>query len=107
MKAEQLEMIRKRAEKATSGPWHKGEYWTGETSVIGAPEFPINVCITLMEKDADFIAHAREDVPALIAEVERLGGKIGFYLDEIYRMQKRYDMLEKSVIMSEVSVNET
>ncbi len=40
-----LNMIKERAEKVTHGPWYA---------------------------DAEFIAHAREDIPRLVAEVERL-----------------------------------
>lgn len=40
-----LNMIKERAEKVTHGPWYA---------------------------DAEFIAHAREDIPRLVAEIERL-----------------------------------
>jgi hypothetical protein len=82
-----LDAIEARAEAATEGPWQydgmplreDAEYghivtgggtpgsmrehqicWVGETLNLRAPE------------DAEFIAHARADVPALLAEVRRL-----------------------------------
>lgn len=82
---EQFEKIRKRAEAATSGPWT----YVSETEdryempKFISPEFPImsfGDCTAFYpiegtppdDADADFIANAREDIPALLAEVERL-----------------------------------
>lgn len=77
---EQLEAIRKRAEAATKGAtpeWYVDEdykdtvrcSWSGALIAHSIPT----------EADAEFIAHAREDVPALLslvaqqqAEIERL-----------------------------------
>ena len=68
-----LEPIKAREVAATEGPWivaghtrEDGERWVvfrggkGEDSSI------------LQDQDAEFIAHARQDIPALIAEVEAL-----------------------------------
>lgn len=66
MTNEELQQIRERAEKATAGPW---EY---DGSDIMAPPFLDIVDHVYETADADFIAHAREDIPALMAEVERL-----------------------------------
>lgn len=52
---EELTEIRDRAEKATEGPWS---------------EYVIQ--FACVEEDADFIAHAREDIPKLLAEIERM-----------------------------------
>ena len=63
-----IEEIKARAEAATRGPWEQarpsGEY------VVNGDNF--NVCMTRRSKDAAFIAHARQDILNLIAEVERL-----------------------------------
>lgn len=98
---EQLEAIRKRAEAAFNGPWHLEERWSGLTSVVGRYPFEIDgtfgVADCLRNQDAEFIAHAREDIPALLAEVERLQdvieraykqsgeirGRYGDYLDNV------------------------
>lgn len=93
MNKEQLEVIKKRANKATEGPWKifedsevKGGCQIGTawdhpqakgpvgivnlaTSVTGGE---IKNCVYIQGDNARFIAHARQDVPALIAEVERL-----------------------------------
>jgi len=77
-----LEKIKLREQAATPETWLKGEGDSGihqylppddfekllqirETSFGPAPEFR-------READADFCAHARQDIPALIAEVEKL-----------------------------------
>ena len=78
MNLKQLQKIKDRAQKATPGPWictqlnlcsvnpplnlihaHDKLGWSGEYEFRN-------------EEDAKFIALAREDVPALVAEVERL-----------------------------------
>lgn len=76
---EQLDAIKARVEKATAGPWNAytmaGEY---NVEVLGGKDIFISASngfghwIEVSKEDAEFTAHARQDVPALIAEVERL-----------------------------------
>jgi len=70
------EAIRQRADKATKGPWDQGNAPDLKHAV-----FNISVVDGLADRviaqgcsdvDGDFIAHVRSDVPALLAEVERL-----------------------------------
>ena len=76
MTREQLDAIRGRVNDATSGPW--GCYGDGAHEVFDAGEYSDGdrgeVVAAVIDKlsDAVFIAHAREDIPALLAEVERL-----------------------------------
>ncbi|MDR4318733.1 Uncharacterised protein [Niallia circulans] len=69
---EQLNAIKERAEKASLGAWTV----THNTDIVR--EDPIGsgftdaIAFADRSIDAEFIAHAREDIPALIAEVERL-----------------------------------
>lgn len=79
-----LKEIEERAERATPGPWK----WGGspraqfgaanELTVRSAGEFPHGKWIADVgriqerEANAEFIAHARTDVPDLLAEVRRL-----------------------------------
>lgn len=69
-----LDAIRQRAEEATPGPWGvHGDYglWSDGAGVWVMQDD----CLpggTLGGADAEFIARARTDVPALLAEVERL-----------------------------------
>lgn len=76
---EDLKAIRERAEKATSGPW-RTEWGHDEfrsrkkvvgTRIICGMQFELHMPIP---NDAEFIAHARTDVPALLDEIERLKG---------------------------------
>lgn len=79
MTAIDLDAIRARAEKATRvipGQWvtsgnEVGE-WTGEPDVLEGPMVTVHFDGVPGRDVADFIAHAREDVPALLAEIDRL-----------------------------------
>lgn len=91
MTQEQLDAIRERVDTATDGPWAPwldqdgkphmhgrlmvgvaaGVIPDGETWVEG-PDVNNPVAETYTPEDRTFISHAREDVPALLAEVHRL-----------------------------------
>ena len=66
----EIEAIRQRAEKATEGPWYYIDF--GDGRAISSEATEEEVCMPITDYDADFIAHAREDIPALLAEVEQL-----------------------------------
>lgn len=78
-----LEPIKARAETATPGPWKaEGAPWRVRAVYMQAglrhTAWPA-LCdcgAQPNEANAEFIAHAREDIPALIAEVERLRADI-------------------------------
>lgn len=62
-----IEEIKARCEAATKGPWIKinDQLRHGVTAgLIGV--------IHVYDEDADFIAHSREDIPFLLAELDRL-----------------------------------
>lgn len=66
-----LDAIKARSVAATAGPWQRLD----QTVYAGPDEHGVVVAETYGDQhdaDAIFIAHAREDVPALVAEVERL-----------------------------------
>lgn len=100
-----LEAIRRRAEAATPGPWVR---WEEHGEIVASPpnrevfkntpgemrggmgtvcEFeedyddPEDASYN-WEANAEFVAHAREDVPALLAEVTRQRGVIQRLLDQ-------------------------
>jgi hypothetical protein len=92
-----LQAIRKRAEAATEGPWQahkysvssehtKSENYAGEIDDICSLNDGEYIENYNAEADAEFIAHARQDVPALIAEVERLREA----LEEIVSVDGKY-----------------
>jgi hypothetical protein len=85
MKREELEAIKRRAEAATPGEWKQAHPWgppdehgyvsmpgifAGETSVVFGTKGYAD--ISFKEADAEFIAASRQDVPALVVEVEKL-----------------------------------
>ena len=69
MNESQLREIEQRAAKATEGPW-KVEASTEGDWVLDSRDDVIAGTF-VQEGDAEFIAHAREDVPALIAALKR------------------------------------
>jgi hypothetical protein len=76
---EELEAIRQRFEKATPGPWRsfvEGRDHTSGSSFIktgndGRRGNDIELSGATVA-DQDFIAHARQDIPLLLAEIARL-----------------------------------
>lgn len=63
----ELQAIKARCDAATQGPWiaYDGdEWWYVEAS--------LSICIELTEDNATFIAAARTDIPALLAEIAQL-----------------------------------
>lgn len=85
----ELDAIRKRAEAATAGPWHGNtalrmifakrqsgdpEGADGDRPIASIPLALDNTRGILGNRDADaaFIAHSREDIPALLDELQRL-----------------------------------
>jgi hypothetical protein len=79
-----LQEIKEREARATPGFWvNMGEHnpdsvFFGEIRCGGTQEQETFILIAVMPEsddrtdDFNFIAHAREDIPALVAEVERL-----------------------------------
>lgn len=96
---DELKAIRERCEAATAGPWLVQRRYSNECEIVpritcepsaerkcgwiadmvGAPYLGYADTIA----NADFIAHARADVPRLLAEVERLRAKAA-ELDKIH-----------------------
>jgi hypothetical protein len=83
MNTEELQAIRSRCDAATPGPWIAKAYnpYRDRAVIHQTPESqkinPLRwqracICREVRAHDADFIEHARTDIPALLAEVERL-----------------------------------
>lgn len=79
MTKEQRTAARERCDKATPGPWIKGGPFQGYCDVtteeiVGIADAPgsSGKGCSMLEEDADFIAHARQDLPAALDEIERL-----------------------------------
>lgn len=75
---EELAAIRARCEAATPGPWKsyvEGRDHTSGSSFIMTTGEDIELSGATIA-DQDFIAHAREDVPRLLEEVQRLRSQL-------------------------------
>lgn len=69
MTKQELDAIRERCEKAPAGPWSN----IGDWAIIqGKDPNHGNLIGSVNKEAAEFIAHAREDIPALLAEIVRL-----------------------------------
>lgn len=75
MTPEQLAALKALADAATPGPWEEvaesGEWWITGPDIYNDAVMTTNAS-EISQADADFICAAREAVPALLAEVERL-----------------------------------
>ena len=84
MTEEQLRQIEERANKATASPWGVRKRNSEDMGFVQAPRYqpsdPYDIEVlgdddTLYPTkahDIEFIAHARHDIPSLIADVRRL-----------------------------------
>jgi hypothetical protein len=73
-----IDEIKLRCKRTTSGPWKsyvEGRDMTSASSFImtGGEDIYLTGATTA---DQDFIAYARQDIPRLIAEIERLKSEI-------------------------------
>ncbi|RKQ36218.1 hypothetical protein [Kocuria tytonis] len=93
MTREQFDAIRERVDATTEGPWTR---WAGlddrDNSVAsdGREDAPTVADVIPEKDDAAFIAHAREDVPALLAEVERRGARLTVDDDMVERAKRAF-----------------
>lgn len=73
----ELESIKERCEKATEGPWNyyheDGVVTTSDPDACYAPEIVEEVGHGY---NGEFIAHAREDIPKLLAEINELRNRL-------------------------------
>ncbi len=100
MNEQELEQIEARAAKATPGPWEVDNDLSVYTK-DGGHGTPWTLFDTVGNEgednpNADFIAHAREDIPALIAEVRRLTAELTRLTDAL----ALYQANEKRAIKS-------
>lgn len=75
-----LAEIQARTEVATEGPWivdGPAQCGPGDTLTVHPVENGGTLAYVQPSwGDAEFIAHAREDIPALLAEIDRLRGEL-------------------------------
>lgn len=90
----EMAAIEQRAEAATPGPWQVERNHNGLLIGISSPSqmkhdldflftfyARISRRLSQEELNAEFIVHAREDIPKLIAEIKRMQAKIDHYFE--------------------------
>jgi len=87
MDSAELEAIRKRCDAATAGPWEsfvEGRDHLGGNDFIRTggldDQSPDIELLGASTADQDFIAHARQDIPRLLDEIQRLKQKADLVL---------------------------
>lgn len=88
MTESELAVIKARADAATEGPWEseiavEGWYEMDAYSIRGPKYWTWDG--NMLRPDAEFIAHARTDVPKLVAQVERLRARVEELKQEVAR----------------------
>ena len=99
--AAELDAIEQRANAATEGPWEASahDHAAGDVPILDRTGHYLVICPDCGVRggyeraDAEFIAHARSDVPALLAEVRRLRSIVTRWEMEAERAERHgYDL---------------
>lgn len=69
MTTNRLDQIEARAKAATDGPWERNRTYLGGAYLVSVRSPHVTVAEGFLKRDAEFIAHARADVPDLVAFV--------------------------------------
>jgi len=115
----ELEAIRKRTEAATEGQWRISEFFT-DGYIVTEKDGLIAITADTQndgdtfegftdnyDKDAEFIAAARSDVPALLDEIAYLSGVIGALqsdLKEIARIGVTTEQIDVPSAFSNITI---
>jgi len=88
MNPNRLNEIRARTEKATPGPWERtGTRGQLIYSILSVDEYDISSVVLdvwgeKVDANAEFIAHAREDIPHLLGDVQSLNIQLECRIEE-------------------------
>lgn len=107
MTEQQLEAIRARCEAATPGEWRYAVIH-GHHLIVAPPDGPASISelgyFSLFEAtgisnaaDLGFVAHAREDVPALLAYIEELEADIRMHKEDRLRLRAENLRLDREL----------
>lgn len=89
MTEDELKAIEDIASKATAGPWHLAIASSGDEAESNIEAGHTDIAYDVPNADAIFITHARENVPALVAEVRRLREENEHLNSELQRAHDR------------------
>lgn len=96
MTAERLTEIKERAEKATESPWKVIKPGHGNPSEYLCVQLGSDDMYTTLEmlpQDARFMAHSRQDVPDLLAEVESLQSQLAAERARVVELEAERELL--------------
>ncbi|MEK3817477.1 hypothetical protein [Bacillus sp. FSL K6-1284] len=90
MTKDELEAIRQRVGAATESYWAADDSeWPGNENLrYWVNTYWDGVAAAVTKEDAEFIAHARQDIPDLLDHIAALQGKIDLY--EAYAQENNY-----------------
>lgn len=108
MTSEELAKIHERCEKATEGPWGVLYHSFGEEYFVTSPEHEHTIAelydkpgdVDVDRRNAAFIANARQDIPKLIAEIDRLSKSMAT-IAELTECDDTYDFANRVLIGKE------
>jgi hypothetical protein len=89
---ERLQQIKARVAASTPGPWDVDAHYT----LLSEEGDWLGDIASSSDADADFIACSREDVPWLLAEVERLRAENAALAGERDRLREALDAVERA-----------
>lgn len=104
MTPEELEAIEARAAAATPGPWRQARYGGVETADGNTLIFQAHDLAQFVEADEIFTAHARTDIPVLIAEIRRLRDNFGTEEARASWIRERLQDAEKRTETAETKI---
>lgn len=104
MNQEEIQEIKARAEKAGPAPWMRNGKTAAGWRIDNADPNRVGIAFILTptaivptDADAEFIAEARQDVPRLVEEVERLNGLDAAHADALHEAERQIKDLGRLV----------
>jgi hypothetical protein len=67
-----IDDIEAREKAASAGPWKRSRNYLGGAYLVSVRSLHVTVAEGFLKRDAEFIAHARQDIPDLLAFVHEM-----------------------------------
>lgn len=94
LSAERIGEIVARAKAATPGPWRVETHAPTLCRLVVSEDSTLSIDFGYVgnrtEAEAEFVAHAREDIDTLLDEIERLRGELSFFAARVNELESRY-----------------